>query len=105
MPRVMEIDQSAVKGEPGTGYEGPDKGPFACHNCEYFRMTNSSCGQELMVARSMQPPAGNGRVKVDSHGCCEYVERVGGRKGNDTYRNFKQAHDERAERVNQSSKE
>lgn len=89
----MDIDQSAVKGEPGTGYEGPERGPFACHNCEYFRLSNSTCGQKLMMARSNQPTAEDGRVKVDSHGCCEYVERVGGKKGGGgAFEVFRQAH-------------
>lgn len=76
MAETGAIDQSAVKGEPGTGYENPDgKGPFACHNCEYFKA--GSCGQKLMRARSQQPRTPDGRVKVDPNGCCEYVERLG----------------------------
>ena len=70
-----QIDISAVKGEPGTGYENAaGKGPFACHNCEYFRPIDSSCGQKDMLQKSKQPRVG-GRVKVEALGCCEFVAR------------------------------
>lgn len=88
----MEVDQSAIQGEAGTGYEGPDKGPFACGNCEYFK--DGSCGQKLMMARSKQPKTDDGRVKVDPKGCCEYIERVGGKKST-AFDTFKQAHQTR----------
>lgn len=72
---MIQIDSSQVHGEIGTGYEGADgKGPFACHNCTYFR--NGSCGQSTMMEVSKQPRTENGRVVVDSLGCCEYVERI-----------------------------
>lgn len=73
----LTIDSSKVHGEPGTGYEGPQKGPFECGNCEYFRKADSSCGQETMMKVSKLARTKDGRVKVDEHGCCEYVERVG----------------------------
>lgn len=72
------VIQSQVKGEPGTGYEGPKGlGEFECENCEYFDAKTSSCGQKTMMAKSKQPRLPNGRVKVDPEGCCEYVDRVG----------------------------
>jgi hypothetical protein len=46
----MDINQSAVLGEPGTGYENPDgKGPFECGNCNYFK--NDYCSQPIMMKR------------------------------------------------------
>jgi broad specificity phosphatase PhoE len=72
---TKQIDISAVKGESGTGYEDSNgQGPFACHNCEYFRTVDKSCGQKDMIEKSKQPKIA-GRVKVDPMGCCEYVER------------------------------
>lgn len=71
---MIQIDSSQVKGEPGTGYEGPEGGIFACANCEYFR--DGTCGQETMMQRSKLPKAENGRVQVDPLGCCEYLERL-----------------------------
>lgn len=73
---MPEVDQAEIKGERGTGYEDPaGKGPFECGNCNYFR--NGSCGQKTMMAVSRQPKLPGGRIKVDFHGCCEYVERKG----------------------------
>jgi hypothetical protein len=73
----IQIDISAVKGESGTGYEdAAGKGPFACHNCKYFRPVENSCGQRDMLLKSKQPLVG-GRRKVDPNGCCEFVERIG----------------------------
>ena len=71
----MEIDSKHVHGEPGTGYEGPEKGLFACKNCEYF--SNGSCGQVTMMERSTLPKTAAGRPKVSPDGCCEYIERKG----------------------------
>ena len=72
---MIEIDSSKVKGEPGTGYEPSNgKGPFACHNCEFFR--DGSCGQETMIKISKLPRTAGGRVQVDPLGCCEYVDRL-----------------------------
>lgn len=88
----MEVDQSAIQGEAGTGYEGPDKGPFACHNCEYFK--NDYCSNKLMMERSKQPKGNTGLVQVDANGCCEYIERVGGKKST-AFDTFKQAHQTR----------
>lgn len=68
------INESEVKGEESTGYEGPDdKGPFACHNCEYYRQF--SCGQKTMMQLSKLPRVNDGRVQVSPLGCCEYVSR------------------------------
>jgi hypothetical protein len=79
--KLVQIDSAHVKGEPGTGYESRgSKGPFECQNCEYYRPSNSSCGQEDMVSVSKQPKTSDGRVKVDPKGCCEYVERIGKEK-------------------------
>lgn len=74
---MSEVDQSKIKGEPGTGYETGAKGLFQCQNCEYFRPGNNSCGQELMIALSLLPRTQDGRVLVDPKGCCEYVDRIG----------------------------
>ena len=74
----MQIDSSHVKGEPGTGYEGPDGGVFACRNCEYFK--NGSCGQVTMMKVSKLPRVDGSRVKVSPDGCCEYVDRIGQEK-------------------------
>lgn len=72
----MTIDAPKVKGEPGTGYEPPaGKGPFECANCRYF--DGSSCGQATMMKVSKLPRNAAGRVEVDAHGCCEYVDRKG----------------------------
>lgn len=77
---LTQINVSSIKGEAGTGYEPPkDKGEFSCRNCEYFRPSNSSCGQKDMLEKSKQPRI-DGRVKVDPKGCCEYVERTGKHK-------------------------
>lgn len=72
-----DIDQNEVKGEDHTGYEDSDnKGPFECRNCTYSD-ENSTCGQQIMMEYSKKPRAENGRVKIDPHGCCEYVDRKG----------------------------
>lgn len=72
----MDIDQAAVKGEPGTGFEERgDKGPFECGNCGYFR--EGLCHQKIMMARSTRPKNAQGLVQVGSADCCEYVERIG----------------------------
>lgn len=73
-----EINQKAIGGEAGTGYEGPDKGEFECENCEYFDPDTVSCGQDDMVKNSKRPKidrAGQTRVVVHPEGCCEYVKR------------------------------
>ena len=76
-PKLVQINQEAIKGEAGTGYEGPSGGSFSCGNCEYFLASNSSCGQKDMMEKSKRPKTSDGRVKVESAGCCEYVERKG----------------------------
>lgn len=74
---VIQINTSAVKGEPGTGYEGPDgKGDFECGNCEYFDSDSVSCGQKDMMKLSKRPKLKDGRVVVHPDGCCEYVSRM-----------------------------
>jgi hypothetical protein len=76
--KLVHINQFAIKGQKGTGYEDPGtKGEFSCRNCEYFRASNSSCGQRDMKEKSTNPKTSDGRVKVDPLGCCEYVEREG----------------------------
>lgn len=71
--KTLQIDSAHVKGEPGTGYEGPEGGPFECANCEYFN--GRSCGQEDMLRRSKLPRDRENRPITDPHGCCEYVDR------------------------------
>ena len=72
------INEAAIHGEPGTGFEARGKkGPFACKNCEYYKEGNSSCGQENMVQLSKQPRTNDGRVRVGPEDCCEYIERIG----------------------------
>lgn len=69
------INERAIKGEKGTGYEGPEGGAFRCSNCEYFSATNDSCGQEDMMRESRREKLPSGRIAVEPGGCCEYVER------------------------------
>lgn len=69
---------SDILGERSTGYEGGDgRGPFECGNCRYFQARDSSCGQKVMMLASQQPRTRDGRVRVDAHGCCEFVARNG----------------------------
>lgn len=75
-PVVAKLNISAIKGEKGTGYEKFDgRGPFECGNCNYYRASDSSCGQKDMMKFSKQPRLRNSRVVVEERGCCEYVER------------------------------
>jgi hypothetical protein len=79
-PKPPEINQAAIGGEPGTGYEGPTGGEFECENCEYFDPDTVSCGQDDMVKNSKRPKIdrdGSMRVVVHPEGCCEYVKRIG----------------------------
>ena len=72
----MEIVQSEVKGEPGTGYESPDqKGRFECGNCHHYK--NGFCSQKTMMKVSKRPKDKDGYVRVEELGCCEYVDRIG----------------------------
>lgn len=71
-----DVNQSDIHGEEYTGYENSDKGPFECRNCKYSD-ENSTCGQSVMMEHSKLPKEDNGRVKIDPHGCCEYVDRKG----------------------------
>jgi len=73
---AKKINVSAIKGEPGTGFEKRgDKGPFQCSNCEYFMC--KSCWQKDMKRMSRQPRLPDGTVKVSAEDCCEYVTRIG----------------------------
>lgn len=75
-PELVHINQFAIKGEPGTGFEKRGKkGPFECGNCEYYK--EGSCGQKDMMAKSKEPKLPNGRIKVAATDCCEYIERNG----------------------------
>ncbi len=85
---LTQIDQGKIQGEKFTGYEGPEKGPFACHNCEYYK--GGSCGQSTMMEHSKLPRVDSGRVRVDADGCCEYVSRVG-KKGKPMKKNWMKA--------------
>ncbi len=74
--KLVHINQFAIKGEPGTGFEERgNKGPFECGNCEYFK--SNSCGQKDMMAKSKRTKLPNGRIKVGTDDCCEYIQRVG----------------------------
>ena len=76
-PGPSGINQGAIKGEPGTGYEpGGDLGEFECENCSHFTAPNS-CNQDDMKAKSQQPKNPDGSVQVDPEGCCEFVDRIG----------------------------
>lgn len=77
----MLVNIQEIKGEKGTGYEGEaGKGSFSCDNCEYWRESDTSCGQKDMMAKSQLPRTRDGRVIVDPKGCCEFVDRKGGKK-------------------------
>ena len=71
----MPINEKAIKGEAGTGYEGPEGGPFRCSNCEYFNSSTDGCSQEDMKKLSKRKRLPSGDVEVEPHGCCEYIER------------------------------
>jgi len=76
MSGKLEVIQSQVKGEPGTGFEKRGKGgPFECGNCEYFK--SGSCHQPTMGKVSKQPRK-DGYPQVGEHDCCEYIERPRG---------------------------
>lgn len=72
-----KVNEKAIKGEPGTGYESGAKGSFSCGNCEYFRKSNNSCGQQDMMEKSQRDRTKDGRILVEAAGCCEYVDRIG----------------------------
>lgn len=68
------VEQSAIRGEPGTGFEKADaKGPFECGNCRY--MAQGACTNAIMKKLSKQPRNEQGNVLVDEKDCCEYVWR------------------------------
>lgn len=68
------INESLIKGEPNTGFETGEKGPFCCGNCSYYK---DGCTQKDMIKYSKQPKLSNGNIKVDKDDCCEYVDRKG----------------------------
>jgi hypothetical protein len=73
---MISLNASAIKGEPGTGFEERGtKGPFECGNCRYF--DPGACHQKDMIAKSKRPRNADGSVKVDAPDCCEYVDRIG----------------------------
>lgn len=72
-PGKEDVDTHAIKGEPGTGYESGNDGPFSCFNCEYYK--DFGCGQKDMLAKSKRPRNAQGRVQVEPQACCEYVSR------------------------------
>jgi hypothetical protein len=77
-PNLVHINESAIKGEAGTGFEkAADLGEFECGNCEYFDATAGACDQDDMKEKSKQPRLSDGRVMVAAEDCCEYVERLG----------------------------
>lgn len=73
-PDLVQINSASIHGEPGTGYEGPEDGPFSCSTCEYFQEKDSSCGQKDFMKKSKREKTADGRVKVDPKGCCIYHE-------------------------------
>ena len=76
--KLVSINLSAIRGEPGTGFEkAGDLGEFECGNCEYFDPKAHACSQKDMKKLSKQPRLKDGRVSVDPEDCCEYVERIG----------------------------
>jgi hypothetical protein len=75
---LVPINSSAIKGEPGTGFEKRgDKGPFDCGNCTYFDAAAGACDQWDMKMKSRQPKLDDGRISVAFDDCCEYIERIG----------------------------
>lgn len=78
------IDVFAIKGEMGTGFEkASNLGEFECGNCSYFDAAAGACDQDTMKAWSKQPRLADGRVVVADEDCCEYVQRIGKKTGND----------------------
>jgi len=75
---LTQTNSSAIKGEPGTGFEKRgSKGPFECGNCEYFDAMAGACNQDDMKTKSQQPKLADGRISVAFDDCCEYIERRG----------------------------
>ena len=71
----MQINEKAIKGEEGTGYEGPEGGAFRCSNCEYFNSSTDGCHQKDMKEKSKRQRLPSGDVLVQPGGCCEYIDR------------------------------
>jgi hypothetical protein len=69
-----KINDAHVHGERGTGYQGPDDGPFRCSNCEYFNSSTDGCSGEMMKKFSTRRRLPSGDVLVAPHGCCVYFE-------------------------------
>jgi hypothetical protein len=71
------VNSAGVHGEAGTGYEGPDEGPFRCSNCEYFNPTTDGCRGENMKKLSTREKLPSGDVLVQPGGVCVYFEGKG----------------------------
>jgi hypothetical protein len=69
-----KIIDEHVHGEAGTGYQGPDDGPFRCSNCKYFNSSTDGCSGEAMKKLSKRPRLPSGDVHVAAQGCCVYFE-------------------------------
>ena len=75
---LAHVNQSAILGESGTGYEDPEgMGEFECENCHYYEIGARACSQKDMMKHSKRKRTKQGWVKVDPEGCCEFVDRVG----------------------------
>lgn len=78
----MSLNEKAIRGEAGTGYESPGKlGEFECGNCKYYGENDGhddeGCDQKDMKEKSKRKKLPDGRVEVEEEGCCEYVWRIG----------------------------
>jgi hypothetical protein len=69
-----QINDSAVQGEKGTGFQKGNGAPFRCSNCEYFRKPDACVG-ENMKKLSDQPRHPDGSVVVSPDDFCVYIER------------------------------
>lgn len=72
-----KIVDAGVHGEKGTGYSGPDYGPFRCSNCAYFNPTTDGCSGEHMKKLSVRKKLPSGDILVEAHGCCVYFKTKG----------------------------
>jgi transposase len=66
------IEEKEIHGEKGTGYAGPEDGPFRCSNCKYFNRQTDGCSNKAMKKLSKRPRLPSGDVQVDPNGCCIY---------------------------------
>lgn len=71
------INEAAVHGEKGTGYQAPKDGPFRCSNCEYFNASTDGCSGENMKKLSKLPTLPSGDVQVEAGAHCVYYEKKG----------------------------